>query len=176
MSPHRLRRTWIQIACMALVGLLATAAAAGTLALPRPQGPVLLQVTGAIAVTNDGAAASFDRAMLEAMPQHRMETYTDWTEGLQVFEGPLLADLLARVGARGDSLHATALNDYAVDIPATDPDEYPVLLALRHNGQPMSVRNKGPIWIVYPNPDPESAKASPHNEKSIWQLRSVDVR
>ena len=161
---------------MALIGLLVATVAAGAAALPKPQGPVLLEVTGVIDITNSDAAVRFDRAMLEALPQHRLETYTDWTEGLQVFEGPLLSDLLARIGAGGHTLHATALNDYAVDIPRSDAEDYPVLLALRHNGQPMSVRNKGPIWIIYPNKDPQAAMASPHNAKSIWQLRSLDVR
>lgn len=171
-----LRRAWVKAAAVVLTGMAFATTAAGTGELPLPQGRVLLEVTGAIAATNNGAAANFDRSMLEALPQHRLETYTDWTDGPQVFEGPLLADLLARLGARGNTLHATALNDYAVDIPSSDAQEFPVLLALRHNGQPMPVRSKGPIWIIYPNSDPQAAKASPHNAKSIWQLRNLDVR
>lgn len=48
-----------------------------------------------------------------------------------------------------------------------------VVLALRQNGAPMSVRDKGPIWIIYPNPNPgpEAALASPHNDKSVWMTR-----
>jgi len=164
---------------VAAVFLAAAVLAAPTLAdvgLPKPAGRVLLQVTGAISVTNDGAAANFDLQMLDALPQHRIESYTDWTDGLQIFEGPLLADLLDRVGAQGRTLHATALNDYAVDIPQSDARDHAVLLALRHNGEAMSVREKGPIWIIYPSAHPKETQPNPHNEKSIWQLRSLDVR
>jgi len=170
------RRTFMHAAFIALAGVALTDVAQGGGDLPAATEPVLLQVTGDIGVTNNGAVANFDRRMLDALPRHRLETYTDWTEGLQVFEGPLLADLLARVGARGGTLRATALNDYHVDIPISDAEKYTVVLALRHNGEPMSVRDKGPIWIVYPNPSPKTAIASPHNDKSIWQLRSLDVR
>lgn len=171
-----LRHTLILLAVLSAAGaaLLDTAQAAGP--LPRASAPILLEITGKISVTNEGAAARFDREMLDALPQHRLETYTDWTQGLQVFEGPLLADVLARVDAYGTTVRAIALNDYKVDIPRTDADEYPVMLALRQNGAPMSVRDKGPIWIIYPNSNPEAALASPHNDKSVWQLRSLDVQ
>lgn len=171
-----LRRTLILLAALSAAGSALFGAAQATSSLPKAGQPVLLEVTGKIGITNEGATARFDREMLDALPQHRLETYTDWTEGLQVFEGPLLADVLERVGAYGTSLRATALNDYQVEIPRADSEKYPVLLALRQNGAPMSVRDKGPIWIVYPNSSPEAAIASPHNDKSIWQLRSLDVQ
>ena len=171
-----LRRAVMLLALMSLAGAALAGPAHASNKLPTPGKPVLLEVTGKITVTNEEGSARFDREMLNALPQHRLETYTDWTEGLQVFEGPLLVDVLERVGAYGTTLRAIALNDYQVDIPSADSGNYPVVLALRHNGTPMSVRDKGPIWIIYPNPSPEAALASPHNDKSIWQLRSLDVR
>jgi hypothetical protein len=144
--------------------------------LDPPEGRVLLRLTGKIERTNDGDSAVFDRAMLNDLPWQTLETYTDWTDGLQTFEGPLLGDLLEHVGAHGDKLHATALNGYAANIPVSDVEEYPVLLALRRNGEAMSVREKGPIWIIYPNPEPSSDTPGPHNDKSVWQLSDIDVR
>ncbi len=160
------------LAALALVGAAAHAAEP----LPEPQGRVILEITGEIDVTNQGEAAAFDRAMLTALPQAELTTYTDWTEGEQVFTGPRLADVLERVGAGGDTLHARALNDYEADIPRSDAQQYKVVLALRRNGEQLSVRDKGPIWIVYPHPNPESEEPSPHNYKSVWQLEAIDVR
>ena len=171
-----LRRSVIHGAIMAVALITLAGIVHAADELPRAGEPVLLTVPGKIKVTNHGDAARFDRQMLNALPQHRLETYTDWTDGLQAFEGPLLADLLAFVGAHGETLRAAALNDYEVSIPIADTDDYPVLLALRQNGEPIALRDKGPIWIIYPNPDPEAATASAHNDKSIWQLRSLDVR
>jgi len=171
-----LRRASMLLAVMSLAGAALVGAAHASEGLSKAGKPILLEVTGKIRVTNDEGAAQFDRKMLNALPQQRLETYTDWTEGLQVFEGPLLADVLDRVGAYGTTLRATALNNYQVDIPRADTDSHAVVLALRHNGAPMSVRDKGPIWIIYPNPDPQAGIASPHNGKSIWQLRSLDVQ
>lgn len=169
-------RALLLLAILSVAATTAFGAARADGKLPDAGKPVLLEVTGKISVTNAGTTAMFDREMLSALPQHRLETYTDWTEGLQVFEGPLLADLLERVGAHGGTIRAIALNDYQVDIPRADSDDHGVILALQHNGAPLSVRDKGPIWIIYPNPNPKSATASQHNDKSVWQLRSLDVR
>ena len=171
-----LRREVMLLALMSLAGAALAGPAHASNRLPKPGKPVLLEVTGKITVTNEAASARFDLDMLNALPQHRLETYTDWTKGLQVFEGPLLADVLERVGAYGSTVRAIALNDYEVDIPSADSEDHSIVLALRQNGTPMSVRDKGPIWIIYPNPNPAAATASPHNDKSVWQLRRLDVR
>ena len=50
-------------------------------ALPMPEGPVILSVTGNITTTNAEGRADFDRAMLEALGVTRMTTWTPWTDG-----------------------------------------------------------------------------------------------
>lgn len=139
--------------------------------LPSPSGRVILSVSGAIAVTNASQSADFDRKLLESLPQHTMTTTTKWTDGEQTFEGVLLRDLISALGAEGKTLTATALNDYQVEIPASDADEYPVLLATKQNGKAMRVRNKGPIWIIYPDDAPDNARF----HRMIWQLRKLHV-
>jgi hypothetical protein len=158
----------------ALVG--SGAAAVAALAqpdLPAPEGPVILIVTGDIARTNAGEEARLDRTLLETMDWLEIETHIFFTEGPQRFAGAPLAAVLERLGARGDTIHATALNDYSASFPAADAEEHDVLLALDWNGEPMPVRNKGPIWIIYPNDKGEADRA--HNERMVWQLRALRV-
>jgi hypothetical protein len=133
----------------------------------------LLEVTGQIA---DGDGARFDRQALEAMPQHRITTSTPWTDGVSVFEGPLLCDLLERVGADGTVLEAKALNDYVVEIPIGDCERYPVILALTRDGEPLSRRDMGPIWIVYPRDDFPELQLETVNARWVWQLTEIEVR
>jgi hypothetical protein len=133
----------------------------------------LLEVTGQIA---EEGAARFDRQALEALPQHRITTSTPWTDGVSVFEGPLLCDLLERVGADGTVLQARALNDYAVEIPVSDCERYPVILALTRDGERLSRRDMGPIWIVYPRDDFPELQLETINARWIWQLTELEVR
>ncbi|WP_323767441.1 oxidoreductase [Marinovum sp.] len=146
-------------------------AAAG---LAAPEGRVLLTVSGAIGAMNAEDAARFDRAMLEALEWREVETFTSFTEGPQVFAGPTLASLLDAVQADGGTLTVTALNDYAVTFPAEMASEHAVLLAMDHSGRPMRIREKGPIWIVFPLSEAEAASA-PFDNQMVWQLAKIHV-
>src|SRR5262249_38059957 len=119
--------------------------------LPPVTGPVVLAIHGAISRTNAKNEADFDLAMLESLPRAVVSTTTAWTNGPQSFEGVSLADLMHFVGAQAGTLKASALNDYTVEIPQSDLSDAHVIVAYRQNGQYMSVADKGPLWIIYPN-------------------------
>jgi hypothetical protein len=169
--------SWRLFAAISLF-LAALAWPAGHAAEPlaKPSGPVILTVTGAISQTNAPGRAEFDQKMLEALGFDRLTTSNDWTDGKPVFEGVLGRKLLDAVGAHGKTLSAIALNDYVVDIPADDFTAYPVLLAMRMNGQALTPRDKGPIWIVYPRDDYPALRDPKINDRWIWQLKAIDVK
>ena len=93
---------------------------AGPESLPTPSKPILT-VTGKIAVTNDDGKAVFDRQMIEALGETSFSTSTPWYDGPHKFEGVPLARLLDTIGAAGDRLVVTALNDYVTEIPSRTP-------------------------------------------------------
>ena len=70
-------------------------------------------------------------------------------------EGVALVDLLAAIEAEGANLRAIALNDYAVDIPVSDAVEGgPRCVGLPGaNGETMSLRDKGPLWVIVARSD-----------------------
>ena len=143
--------------------------------LATPEGDVILTVNGAIETTNGDGTARFGRAMLEAMDPITIETTTIWTDGPQTFTGVPLATLMERVGATGDSLSATAINDYAVEIPSDDWVEDGAIVAYLNNDEPMSVREKGPLWVVYPYDSDPAYQTEVIYSRSIWQLDRITV-
>ena len=144
--------------------------------LERPKGHVILTVTGNIGVTNDGTNAEFDLDMLRALGRHVVRTRTPWTEGVSTFEGPLLRDVLAAVGARGRVVRAVALNDYKVDIPATDYAVNDVIVAYSLDDRVLSVREKGPLWVIYPWDDVPDLRGEVTYARSIWQMTRITVQ
>lgn len=158
--------------CFTLLVMLPVLAVGSS--LPAPSGSVLLKVTGAIGTHNADEAAVFDRAMLEQLEWVEIETHTSFTTGPQTFSGPTLSSVLAAVGASGKVIRATAVNDYAVDIPVADADLHKVVLAMDMNGKPMRVRDRGPIWVVYPLSE-EEAEKQPFDEQMIWQLVQMRI-
>ena len=122
-----------------------------------------------------GAVAVFDRAMLEALDWREIETYTPFTDGPQKFAGPTLASLLETIDVDSGTLMATALNDFSIGIPVADADAHDVLLALDHNGRAMRMREKGPIWVIYPS-DSADVIDDELGSRMIWQLNRIQVQ
>ncbi len=143
--------------------------------LPQPTGEIILTVTGEITNTNADDAAVFDFAMLEALDPETIETTTFWTEGKQSFTGVRLHDLMKIVGAEGTSLKAVAINDYEVEIPDADWIEEGPIIAFLNNGTPMSVREKGPLWVIYPYDQNPEFRNSATLSRSVWQLDRLIV-
>ena len=143
--------------------------------LPMPTGEVILTVSGAIGKTNTQAGAEFDLDLLKALEWEEVKTFTSFTDGMQTFEGPRLSSLLDFVSASGTTIGASAINDYFVDIPVTHAENQGGILAVLHNGKAMTVRDKGPIWGVYPQSKDE-AKLKKFDNEMIWQLISMEIR
>lgn len=146
----------------------------GTIAHAQ-QGEVILTVSGN--TTKDGPEinVSYDLAMLQALPKTSFTTSTMWTQGAQSFDGVLLKDLLDLHGITSGTIVATAINDYAVDIPIEDAVIGGPIIAYALNGTPMSVRDKGPLWIVYPYDQNTAYQSEVIFSRSVWQLNRISI-
>ncbi len=172
--PGRLLRLLRHLAVLLAAFLIASAAQAD--GFPAPAGPVLLTVTGKLGRTNQGAAAAFDEALFAGLPQKRVETSTPWTDGTKVFEGVLLADLLDFLDVKATGrFRAVALNEYEIDTPLPEAVEHGALLATRMDGKPMTRRDKGPIWIVYPRDANPRIQDERHDARWVWQLARIEI-
>ncbi|MEY8879281.1 MAG: hypothetical protein AB9M60_22405 [Leptothrix sp. (in: b-proteobacteria)] len=165
-----LRRRFLVLAGLA-VALLPSA-----WALERPKGKVILTITGKIQHTNAPGKAEFDMEMLAALPQHSFTTTTPWYPQAHKFTGPLMRDVLAAVGAQGSLLVAAALNDYKTEVPVSDLQSHEVLMTRLLDDKTMPVRDKGPLFIVYPFHTDEGLRSERYYNRCAWQLKSLDVR
>jgi len=117
----------------------------------------------------------FDLKTLESLPQFTFTTMTPWSDKPIQFTGPLLRDLLSISGAKGQNIRATAINDYRINIPSQDALRFDMIVATRMNGERMSVRDKGPLFVVYPFDSLPELQQARYYERSIWQLKSLEV-
>ena len=81
-----------------------------------------------------------------------------------------------RAGAHGTTLRLRALNDYRVDVPFDDAQRYDLIVARLLDGQPMPVRDKGPLFAVYPFDAQPELRNAVYYSRSAWQLSSIEVR
>lgn len=163
------------LALLPLIGLLTFGAPSSAAEpLPQPKGAVILTVTGRIEQTNAPGQARFDRDMLEALGKASFVTGSEVSEKPQLFEGVPLRAVLERVGAHGTVIKASALNDYAAPIPFEDLRFEPIL-AMKVDGQVLTVRDKGPLWVVYPRDAHEVLHDVRYYARSVWQLNRLHV-
>ena len=160
------------------IPLLAWPAALGRAAwaLDAPTGAVVLTISGKLRSPNQGERAVFDMAMLEKLPQRSFTTKTPWYAEPRKFTGPLLRDVLAAASADGRQLKAVALNDYKVDIPADDATAYDIVLARLMDDKPMPVRDKGPLFIIYPFDARPELRNTIYYSRCAWQLKAIEVQ
>ena len=156
--------------------LVAMSMASGVQAheLGVPENDVVLTASGELDVTNVDNTAQFDMDMLMALDSTIIETSTIWTDGVQEFEGVQLHVLLERLGVTSGTILATAINDYTIEIPVEDAVVDGPMIAYKLNQEFMSVRDKGPLWVVYPYDDNTDYRSEVTYSRSIWQLDRIE--
>lgn len=129
-------------------------------------------------VTPDGKVMKqtrLDRADIEALPQGEVETQLRWMEGVHHFTGPSIG-AIADLGPQPvQSAKIVALNDYVATLPREDWADLGAILATKHNGDHMLIRDKGPFWVVYPVDDrPEILDRQIYHDRMVWQVETID--
>lgn len=135
---------------------------------------VILTVTGEMSLANNKNTIDFDRYSLKKMAWKDVTVENSFLDGTHSFSGTPLADLLRFIGVSSGKLRALALDGYSVEIPVSDAFQKDVILAMDHNGKPMRIRDRGPIWLIYPKQKDLSYRSS-DDEKMIWQLRYIEI-
>ena len=133
--------------------------------------PILL-VRGAI---TGGQEMHFTREQFEAIGVSALTTRTPWNQDPVEFSGVKLSAFLNHVGAtKARLLRVTALNDYVTTIPVEDV-AYDPILATRRDGQVMTIRQKGPIFIIYPFDQDKSLNNELYFSRCAWQVKSIEI-
>jgi hypothetical protein len=159
---------------LALAMTVAFAGAASTQQVAATGEPVL-EVSGAISKKNQGDKMVFDFAALQRLPQATIVTSTPWNTAVTKFEGVSGKAFIEAIGAKGKMIKARAINDYTIEMPVEDFLTKGLILAMKANGQPLSLRDRGPLWIIYPWDSNAELRDKQHQRRSIWQLVSITV-
>ncbi len=144
-------------------------------ALEPAAGEIVLSLSGRVRSPNRRDRAVFDMPMLQRLPQLSFSTRTPWFVKPRKFTGPLLRDVLQAAGAHGQQLRVSALNDYRVDIPADDAQRWDVIVARLIDDRPMAVRDKGPLFIMYPLDSRAELRSPLYFSRCAWQLKTIEV-
>ena len=129
-----------------------------------------------LTVRNGDQSHEFSIEDLRALGEREVKTTTIWSDGVQEFVGVSLDQLMSHVGVTEGTLEAAAVNDYAVQIPMSDATAKGPIVAYLRNGEEMSLRDKGPLWVIYPYDSGAEFRTEDIYSRSIWQLNRITVK
>ena len=66
-------------------------------------------------------------------------------------------------------------DDYTTIVPIDDFHKFPVILALKMNGEYMRIRDKGPLFIVYPYDSSPELQNQIYYSRSAWQVSKIII-
>ena len=136
-------------------------------------GEMNLMIAGKI--KSDKGAIYFSPGDLSASTPTEIVTTSPWTTGKTTFRGVLLRDILKAVEADGKMLKASAVDDYTVEIPVSDAEDYDVIIAYKMNGEWLEDGVYAPFWIIYPYDSDKNLAQEKYYGRSLWQLTKLVI-
>lgn len=89
---------------------------------------------------------------------------------------PLRSVLAAAKIEHFSTMRVVALDGYQVSVPAEDLTRYDPILAYRRDGQYIAIRDRGPLFLLYPfDQYPELQKVLFLN-RTIWQASTITLQ
>ena len=136
-----------------------------------------LMASPQITVSNGSESRVFDRNELEAFPQTTIITTSPYFDGEVEFSGPTLARLVETLGLSGHSkIVLKALNNYEVGADLEELLSLDAIVATRRESKTMSVRDRGPFWIMLPLSERPELNKEDYHRFMVWQLSGIELK
>lgn len=155
--------------------VLALSAVMTVIALPALACEEFLSVVRFDEAGAEAGMLAYDEISLGALERKTITTAMPWIDGSSTFEGPSLAAVIGPVGEGAHTLSARALDGYEVEMPLDPLLDHGVIIADRRDGAPMEIRERGPLWMVFPFSDTPEIDTPDYHSRTVWQLCAVDI-
>jgi hypothetical protein len=96
-----------------------------------------------------------------------------WIEKTTTYTGVKLSGILEKYKITNEWLRMTALDDYSIELPIVDADKG-AFIAYLIEGKQIEIRDKGPLWLLYPVNENRALDIDIYNNRSIWQLKAIE--
>ncbi len=146
--------------------------------IPAPTGDSILTINGNISQKNSGDALQFDLATLESIGLIEYDVNDPFVKKNIVYTGVLFSQLLKVAGASSDATTITlsALDDYSVDMKIEDVNKWPILVALKADGEHMPIDKNGPLINIIPYDDFPELDHLTYDAVWVWSLSEITVK
>ncbi len=144
--------------------------------IPTPKAEPILTVSGKIGTVNNNHNIIMDLPTIESVGLVEYTVDEPFEQQQHTFTGVLVKDLLElwQVPADATVLDVVALNDFQIDVPIQLVREYPVIFALKQDGDYMTPDYRGPAMLVFPYDHYKFELGT--DSYWVWQIKSITVK
>lgn len=96
-------------------------------------------------------------------------------KGSHSWQGVSISELIKLSGRSAKSVRVVALNGYYASVPLDDLKNYDPLVAYRRDGKNLSIREKGPIILIYPFDRFKVLNQQTYINRSVWQINEIHI-
>lgn len=96
-------------------------------------------------------------------------------DGEHKVKGVLMRDLVKYSGGTGEVVKLIALDGYEMSVPMTDFVKYDAVVATEIDGKPLSIRDHGPAWLIYPVSEHPELNDTVYESRAVWQIKSISI-
>lgn len=165
------------IGVITILSLLYSMAASATQAPPPTRGKTLLTLHW---VDAQGVASKtrMNLQSLDALPQTTRTLELPESLGMKgthSWQGISLAELIKLSGRSPESIRVTALNGYYATLPFSDIERYDPVVAYRRDGKTLTIRDKGPLILIYPFDQFKTLNQQTYINRSVWQINEIHI-
>ncbi|WP_278802227.1 hypothetical protein [Marinobacter nauticus] len=130
-----------------------------------------------LSISSKSETLVLDRTELESFPQTTLFTTSPYYDGEAQFSGPTLARVLETFGITHQTeITLTALNNYKVTGSLSELLSVDAIVATRRNSSTMSVRERGPFWIILPLSQRPELDTEDFHRFMVWQLSGIELK
>lgn len=129
-------------------------------------------------LTKDGKDIKISPKQIEAsLEVSTFKLYNPWEKNTDEYTGVLLDKFISYFGNKeAKSLKFIAIDDYTVDIPKELLNEERILLVTRVNNEYISLKQKGPMRLVFVDYDPSLKKYEKNLPLWLWMIKKVQFQ
>lgn len=128
----------------------------------------MLSITGSVGNQNIASATDFTWDMLKSPSAVIFNAATKGNAGEMTFISVSVKNLNSANGAIAAIPHSFAPNDQSVDVSTEGAADDGPTMAYHTSGRPMSHRDLGPLWLVYPFDDKTDCQSEKIYLRAIW--------
>lgn len=117
------------------------------------------------------------RAKLLELDQRTIRTSNIYIDGVAEFRGPGAYEVIDFIGRAGaDTVRITTATDTFIDVTLDELRRFGPILAMEMNGEPLTRRNRGPLWLIYPVDDFSELEKPTYYNRLIAHVQEMELR